>query len=220
MKLTRQLLAVLAAMGAATAALAAIQITVQAPFALSGGTSADKPKIQRLGDGTLVVAYGNSPAGAATVYDIKADAERTARDIFVKTCKPGASKTCNNAADWSPATNVSNSALQQSSGVFDWRGLLGEPSTYPGDIDKPTIKPAGPILVLTWISKYCPGGAQRAILYPDRDSRAIPFSCVWTSYSTNRGASWSAPDARVSPRGCCRTRAPAGASPTAARSRN
>lgn len=160
MKLSRKLLAVLAvlaAISAATAAHAATRITVQAPFALSDGISADKPKVQRLGDGTLVVVYADSPAGAGTIYDVKAAAERTAR------------------------------------GIFDWRGTLGEPSSYPGDVDKPNIKPNGPMIVLTWSSKYCPGGAQRAILYPDRDSRVIPFSCVWTSYSTNRGASWSAP---------------------------
>ena len=192
-KLRSKLLAVLAVASAATAAHAATQITVQAPFAFSDGISADKPKIQRLGDGTLVAVYGDAPAGAGMVYDVKAAAERAARDIFVKTCKPTATRTCDNFADWSPAVNVSNSALRQSTGMFDWRGTLGEPSTYPGDVDKPNIKPSGPMLVLTWNSKYCPGGVQRAILYPDRDSRVIPFSCVWVSYSTNKGASWSAP---------------------------
>ena len=106
-KLRRKLLAVLAVASAVTAAHAATQITVQAPFAFSDGISADKPKIQRLGDGTIVVAYGDSPAGAGTIYDVKAAAERTARDIFVK--------TCSDFADWSPAINVSNSALQPSS---------------------------------------------------------------------------------------------------------
>lgn len=191
--LSKKYLAVLAAMGAATIAQAATQITVQAPIAVSDGTSGDKPKVQRLGDGTLVAVYGDSPAGAGMVYDVKAAAERTARDIFVKTCKPDATKTCNSLADWSPAINVSNSALRQSTGEFDWRGTLGTPSAYPGDIDKPNIKNNGPMTVLTWVSKYCPGGAQRAILYLERDSRAIPFSCAWASYSTNKGAAWSAP---------------------------
>jgi MYXO-CTERM domain-containing protein len=180
-------------LGAASAAFAATQITVQTPFALSDGASGDKPKIQRLGDGTLVVAYGDSPVGAGTVYDIKAAEERTARDVFIKTCKPDATRTCNTLADWSPAINVSQSAFQRSTGVFDWRGTLGAPSAYSGDIDKPNIKTSGPMMVLTWVGKYCPGGAQRAILYPERDSRVIPFSCAWSSYSTNKGASWSAP---------------------------
>jgi hypothetical protein len=193
MSLNRKFLAVVAAMGLATAAYAATQISVRTPIAVSDGISGDKPKVQRLGDGTLVVVYGDAPAGAGMVYDVKAAAERAARDVFVKTCKPAATRTCNSFADWSPAVNVSNSALLRSSGAFAWRGTLGEPSAYPGDIDKPNIKPNGPLLVLTWVGKYCPGGAQRGILYLDRDRRVIPFSCAWTSYSANKGASWSAP---------------------------
>ena len=64
------------------------------PIALSDGGNGDKPKMQRAGDGTLIVAYGDSPAGAPLVYDVKADLERPARDIFVKTCKPSATKSC------------------------------------------------------------------------------------------------------------------------------
>ena len=178
-------------------------ITVQTPFALSDGISGDKPKIQRLGDGTLIAVYGDSPGGVGWVYDVKAAEERPARDIFVKTCKPSATKTCNQLSDWSAAVNVSQSAEQFSAGVFDWRGTLGDPSPYPGDIDKANIKTSGPMTVLTWVSKYCPDGdlatagiqpsVQRAVLYVERDNRVIPFSCVWTSYSTNKGASWSAP---------------------------
>lgn len=202
MNFKRKHLGALTAVAVATAAVAATVITVRTPFALSDGTMGDKPKLQRTGDGTLVSAYGDSPAGAAMVYDVKAAEERTARDIFVKTCKPDATKTCDNKADWSAAKNISNSALQQSAGVFDWRGTLGNPTTYPGDIDKPNIKTSGPMMVLTWVSKYCPDGdlttdgvqpsVQRAIKYLERDSRVIPFSCTWMSYSTNNGGTWSA----------------------------
>jgi hypothetical protein len=186
----------------ATAAYAATQLAVKAPIALSDGGLGDKPKIQRSGDGTLVVAYGDAPAGAGLVYDVKAEIERKARDVFVKTCKPGATKSCNSQADWSAPINVSNSALQ-SSMTTDWKGTLGDPSAYPGDIDKPNIKTSGPMMVLTWVSKYCPDGdlatagiqppVQRSVRYLERDSRIIPFSCTWTSYSANKGASWSPP---------------------------
>ena len=111
----------------ATAAYAATQLVVQTPIGLSTGGLGDKPKIQRAGDGTLVVAYGDAPSGAELVYDVKAEVERQARDIFVKTCKPDATKSCNNQADWSAPINVSNSALK-SSITSDWRGTLGEPS--------------------------------------------------------------------------------------------
>lgn len=202
MKIKRKHIGAMTAIAVATAAVAATVITVKTPFALSDGTMGDKPKLQRLGDGTLVTAYGDSPAGAGMVYDVKADEERTARDIFVKFCKPSATKSCDAKADWSPAINVSNSALQTSEGTFDWQGN-DSPVSYPGDIDKPNIKTSGPMMVLTWVSKYCPDGdlgtagiqpsVQRAIKYPERDNRVIPFSCTWTSYSTDKGATWKGP---------------------------
>ncbi len=181
--------------------LAATLITIQPPFALSEGSSGDKPKVQRASDGTLVVVYGDNPVGAGTVYDVKARTERLARDVFVKTCKPGATKSCDKLADWSPPINLSSSALQLSTGVFDWRGTLGEPASYPGDIDKANIKTSGPVMVVTWVSKHCPDGdlatadlqppVQRGVRYLERDGgRVVPFSCMWVAWSTNSGASW------------------------------
>jgi hypothetical protein len=104
-------------------------------------------------------------------------------------------------ADWSAATNVSLSS-DKSSISTEWRGLV-EPGlkAYPGDIDKPNIKTSGPVMVLTWVSKYCVDGdlgaagvqapVQRAIRYLERDSRVIPFSCTWMARSTNNGSTWS-----------------------------
>lgn len=203
MKLNKKPLALgIAAVLASGVVYAAVQITVNTPVTVSDNVSGDKPKIQRMGDGTLVVAYGDNTPGAGIVYDVKARAERQARDIYVKTCKPDATKSCDKAEDWTKAVNVSQSALK-SSITSDWRGLLGEPSPYAGDIDKPNIKTSGPMLVLTWVSKYCPDGKlwnegvqapiQRAVRYLELDERIIPFSCTWTSYSTNRGLTWSAP---------------------------
>lgn len=62
-----------------------VPISANMPFALSDGASGDKPKIQRASDGTLVVVYGDAPDNSRLVYDVKAGAERPARDIFVKT---------------------------------------------------------------------------------------------------------------------------------------
>lgn len=178
-------------------------IAVNAPFALSDGDSGDKPKIQRAGDGTLVVVYGDAPDNTRLVFDVKAQIERPARDVFVKTCKPDAIRTCDALADWSAAVNISQSS-DKTSIATEWRGIL-EPGlrAYPGDIDKANIKTSGPVMVLTWVSKYCPDGdlttpdtqapAQRAIRYLERDSRIIPFSCVWVARSTNNGATWGPP---------------------------
>ena len=182
-------------------------ITANTPFALSDFGAGDKPKIQRAGDGTLVVAYGDAPDNARLVYDVKAQVERPARDIYVKTCKPDATlvpaKTCDVLADWSAAVNISQSS-DKSSISTEWQGTIAPGlKAYPGDIDKPNIKTSGPVMVLTWVSKYCPDGdlatagvqapVQRAIRYLERDSRIIPFACTWVARSTNNGITWGAP---------------------------
>ena len=55
-----------------------------------------------MGNGWLVAPYGDTVPGAANVYDVKADAVRPARDIFVTVCNPAVSETkCSLAAEWS-----------------------------------------------------------------------------------------------------------------------
>ncbi|MCA9638397.1 MAG: hypothetical protein KC420_20345, partial [Myxococcales bacterium] len=85
-------------------------ISVTDPVTMNAGTFGHKPKIQRTGNGTLVAVYGDAPDGAGMVYDVKGDYERPARDIFVRTCKPDANKSCNAPEHWSAPLNISNSA--------------------------------------------------------------------------------------------------------------
>jgi hypothetical protein len=176
-------------------------VLVKAPITVSDGVMGHKPKIQRTGSGMLVVVYGDSPDGAGVAYDLKADEERPARDVYVKTCKPDAMKTCDELAHWSPATNISNSATLSSIQTA-WQG--GDPVSarmpFGGDIDKPNIKTSGPVLVVTWTSKYCPDGdlsmdgiqppTQRALRYIERDDRVLPFSCAWVATSVDNGSTW------------------------------
>lgn len=218
MKFKRKYLAVLVGMAVAGAAYAAIQISLKPEITLSEGDNGHKPKIQRASDGTLVVAFGDSPAGVGDVYDTKGDVERPARDIYVKYCKPGTTRpdtvirTCDDPADWTKAAtasgtegNVSNQATK-SSMTSDWKGTLGDPAPYLGDTDKPNIKTSGPVMVLTWTGKFCPNGNlqapdadgdvnlnQRAVRYLERDERIIPFSCTWVAYSSDSGKTWAAP---------------------------
>ncbi|MCU0924459.1 MAG: choice-of-anchor O protein [Hydrogenophaga sp.] len=221
MKFQKKHLWPLTAIGVATAAVAATVITLQPEIAVSTGGSGHKPKIQRAGaDGTLVMAYGDTFTGAQTVYDTKAQAERLARDIFVRTCKPTPATdtttspriTCDAESEWSAPINVSNSANKYSVQTA-WRG--GDPVTgrlpFYGDIDKPNIKTSGPVMVLTWTSKYCPDSdvsdgvapvadgsvanyfpnpSQRAIRYLDRGSRIVPFSCTWMAVGRTNGTVW------------------------------
>jgi len=203
-------LVIAVALGTTVTLAAVTRLTISTPFAISDGDAGDKPKIQRAGDGTLVVIYGDDTPGAGNVYDTKSDAERPARDVYVKTCKPGTVRpdtvvrTCDVPEDWSTARNLSGSALQSSIATA-WQG--GDPVAsrmpYPGDIDKVNIKTSGPVIVASWIGNYCPDGdlatpgiqppVQRAIRYLERDSRVIPFACTWVTYTANNGTTWSAP---------------------------
>ncbi|MEJ2644073.1 MAG: choice-of-anchor O protein [Gammaproteobacteria bacterium] len=171
-------------------AYAATQLLFSTPTTISVSGQAYKSKINRLGDGTLVVAYGDTVAGAGTVYDVKERSERSARDIFVRTCK-SLTTDCNVAGNWSAAMDISNSALL-SSIQTDWQGT-GALSPYPGDTGKPNLNSAGTVSVLTWESSYCPGDVQRAVKYSELADRIIPFKCIWESHSLNSGATWSAP---------------------------
>ena len=192
----------LATVAVASMAYAVTQITIQPSITLSDGVSGHKPKIQRMSDGRLVVVYGDNTDGAGQVYDLKADVERQARDIYTKSCMPSDTVTCNNVDDWSPALNLSNSALLSSMDTA-WKADDATLYPYPGDIGKPNIKTSGPVVVVTWVSKYCPDGdletagvqapVQRAIQYLERDNRTIPFSCTWLVRSVNSGQTWSSP---------------------------
>ncbi|HEY9033815.1 MAG TPA: choice-of-anchor O protein [Pseudomonadales bacterium] len=185
-------------------AYAATQIGIFQSITLSQGTAGHKPKIQRMGNNRLVVAYGDNTPGAGTVYDVKGQAERPARDIYVRSCMPSDSVSCNNPTDWSAPLNISNSALQSSIQTA-WKANDNTLYDFAGDAAKPNIKTSGQVVVLSWVSKYCPDGdistlgvvdgvsEQRAIKYLERDGRTVPFSCTWMARSTDMGASWSAP---------------------------
>jgi hypothetical protein len=178
-------------------------VFIKAPITVSDGAMGHKPKVQRTGSGNLVVVYGDSPADAGMAYDLKADEERPARDIYVKTCKPDAMKSCDDLAHWSAARNISNSAALSSIQTA-WQG--GDPVAdrvdFAGDIDKPNVKTSGTVLVVTWTSKYCPDGdlampgvqpaVQRAFRYLERDNRVVPFSCMWVATSVDNGLTWGA----------------------------
>lgn len=175
-------------------ASAATQLSMTTPINLSNqavlaGGSASKTKLTRLGNGTLISVFGDA-VGNHLVYDLKGDAERVARDIFMTRCNPlTAANACTLESDWSTPLNLSNSALL-SSMQANWRGAGLE--TYYGDSDKPAIFSSGPMVTVNWGDKYCPGGDQRAVAYIERDGRVVPFNCMYESHSLDNGATWSA----------------------------
>jgi hypothetical protein len=167
------------------AANATADIAFSAPQTLSENSSANKTKLVRLGNGWLVSAYGD--ANGPEVYDTKADDTRLARDVYVKACHPAFNDSqCSDPGDWSAAINLSNSAALTSIAT-GWNEEAGVdvPVPFYGDAEKPNIFVAGSFAVVTWVSKYCPGGKQRLISYDERESLSVPFSCLYASYTNN-----------------------------------
>ncbi len=202
--------AAIAASLIATAAYGITQLDFSPSFELSDQTPeidlAFKPKLVRLSNGQLISVYGdaidNTPARYA--YDAKADALHPARDIFVRRCD-SVNADCADPANWSPAVNLSGTALH-SSIEADWDGERdGSPARKPyfGDSDKPNVYSAGNRVVVSWVDRYCPDGdvataaaeptVQRTVTYQDRDFIEVPFGCLYTVASANGGADWGQP---------------------------
>lgn len=155
------------------------------PERLSDNGSANKTKLIRMGSGWLISPYGD--AVGPEVYDTKADGIRPARDIFVRVCHPANNTSqCSAELDWSQPINISNTANLTSIST-DWNEdpeVIGATPFY-GDSDKPNIFVSGKFAVITWVDKYCPGGKQRMISYDEREGLAVPFSCLYLSYTNN-----------------------------------
>jgi len=152
---------------------------------VSGDGSAAKTKLVGLGNGLLIAVYGDAVASQHDVYDLKDDAVRKARDIFVRTCKPTAANSyCSSQSDWTPAVNISNTADSYSISTR-WRMTasgLGPEEPYYGDSEKPNIFSSGNFAVVTWIDKYCDETEQRIVSYNERNGLSLPFSCVYESH--------------------------------------
>ncbi len=159
---------------------------------------ASKTKLLRLGNGTLVMAFGEGVDASRLAYNLKGDAEIPAQDLFVRTCASTA-VDCSVEANWTAAQNISNT-VNKSSMSTEWQGEGTGRVPYPGDSDKPNIVNSGTNLMLTWTDKFCEalpddldGTNQRSVTYLTRDNREIPFSCTYAAHSADSGKTWSVP---------------------------
>lgn len=206
MKMTKShlALAITALLSTTAASAADTQLSFSNTFNLSDDQTPDlgdafKTKLVRLGNGTLISVFGDGVNSSNIAYDLKGDAERPARDIFIRTCAT-ASVDCSVEANWSAPVNVSGTA-ELTSITTDWQGDNGDPSAYYGDSDKPNISNGGSNIMITWTDKYCPGGNQRTVSYLTRDNREVPFSCTWARpASVNAGGviSWGSAAVQLS----------------------
>jgi len=155
---------------------------------------AAKSRLVRLSNGTLVAVYCDAVADdpGNYVYDLKADVERPARDIFVRTCD-SAGADCADPRSWTDSVNISNTAALSSIDT-DWTGDMdGSAARTPfhGDSGKPNIFGSGERVVVTWVDAYCPGEggsptAQRTVTYLERNDREVPFRCVYAAHAQAR----------------------------------
>ncbi|WP_372985960.1 choice-of-anchor O protein [Marinobacter sp.] len=196
--------AIVAAIACPGAALAATGLSFGESVELSANGGANKSKISRLGNGRLLAVFGDyvDPNGY-TIYDVKAQAERPARDLFVRTCEAGLD--CAVESNWSELKNISNTA-SQSSIATDWDGFSvvdetdpRNPQPFYGDSEKPNLFAAGSRIVITWVDKYCPSlvegepSKQRSVSYLTLGNREVPFACTYAVTSSDAGATWSNP---------------------------
>jgi len=180
--------AMITAIACPGAALAATGLSFGDTIQLSANGGANKTKLVRLTSGRLVSVYGDYlDPEANTVYDVKAQAERPARDIFARYCDAN----CDDIANWSEPVNISGTASKSSIDT-DWNGD-GSRTAFAGDSDKPNIFNSGSRVVVSWVDKFCEGGAQRTVSYLTLENREIPFSCTYTVLSSDNGTSWSDP---------------------------
>jgi len=188
MKKTLFASALIAAVGSSGMAWGATGLSFGDTVQLSANGGANKTKLVRMTNGRLVSVYGDylDPNGN-TVYDVKAQAERPARDLFARYCDSG----CDDIANWSTPVNISGTASQSSIDT-DWSGD-GTRTPFAGDSDKPNIFNSGSRIIVSWVDKYCDGGAQRTVTYLTRENREIPFSCTYAVTSANNGETWSTP---------------------------
>ena len=162
---------------------------VEDPALISDPTKGtNKVKILRTPDRTLFAIYGLEQDTPNLAYDPKARATRRPYDIVISVSR-------DNGATWGAPINLSNTAtLSSSLGILQGTGappldpegyanIGADPraTPYPGDSDKPNVFNVGNQIIVTWGSKYCPGGQQRFVVYPELNGVTIPYSCMYVS---------------------------------------
>lgn len=182
-----------------TSASATTQIRLNQEINLSAETgapaaenAANKGKVLRLTDGTLITVYGDAVDSTAKAWNYNGDIY-SARDIFITYSK-------DDGVSWSTPLNISETATLTDTGTFydpDGNGEDGAgglaPMNYYGDSDKPNIFAPGNgnNIMVSWPDKYCPGGNQNVVEYTapylslTPGVIQVPYSCMYVARLVN-----------------------------------
>ena len=136
----------------------------------AAGTMADKARLLRLKDGTLIVAWHGGVDAVHAAWSL-AGIEYAPRDIFIVASSDG-------GASWSDPVNVSNTAgLIDPSVFYDRNGDGTGLANYPGDSGKATVFASGKNLVITWNDTYCGDGLHGPARWEHAAAAVPPMQC-------------------------------------------
>jgi len=144
----------------------------------SAGSKADKARLLRLKDGTLIVAWHEGVNTAHEAWGLDGIVHAP-RDVFIVASPDG-------GASWSDPVNVSNTAVLTDPSIFydrngDGTGL----ANYPGDSGKATVFASGMNLVITWNDTYCGDGLHGPAEYQGAVGMIeVPYHCLYAARLT------------------------------------
>ncbi|MDH3811416.1 MAG: glycoside hydrolase, partial [Gammaproteobacteria bacterium] len=140
--------------------------------------SADKARIIRLTNGTLVAAW-HEGIGAPDRAWTFAGVAHAPRDIFVRV-------SADDGVTWSDAVNVSGTAeLTDVTVFYDPAGDGAGRVNFYGDSSKPTVMAAGNQLLITWNDSYCgPGQHGPARFAGPLGEIEVPYRCLYAARVT------------------------------------
>ncbi|MEE4163204.1 MAG: DUF11 domain-containing protein, partial [Woeseiaceae bacterium] len=139
------------------------------------GSTADKARLLRLTNGTLVVAWHEGAGPPDSAWG-PVSAPFAARDIFVRA-------SYDDGETWTAALNVSNTAdLTDETVFYDSVGDGSGLGNFYGDSSKPTVIAAGTDLAVTWHDAYCGPGIQGPARYPTETGMLeVPYHCLYVA---------------------------------------
>jgi hypothetical protein len=155
------------------------------------GDDADKAKLvamtRRIDGGgferVLLVVYLDAQGPEIWEWD---GTRRPAFDVF-------ATRSTDEGASWSTPVNLSGTAGSSSIATDDDGTPATPPVAYSGDSGNPRVvnTSSGSEVVVAWPDRFCPGGAQGTVVYPDAGGIEVPYACILVARSLDGGGTWS-----------------------------